>query len=128
MFADEKINLLIVDKLNKTQFIIESVINQEKYNLVRASTSEEAIQYIVNHNFALILLDDQTIGVDSYTTVKVIRAIDKTKDIPILFINTDTSQTKYMMNYFDGSMDYILKPVDPLILKHKIDHFIKRRL
>lgn len=134
LLTDEKINILLVEDLPENLLVTEAIIDKEEFNLVKVTSGEEAIKQLLKNDFALILLDVQMPDMDGFTTAKIIKAREKTKNIPILFITANNMETEHIfMGYSVGAIDYILKPVDPLILKAKVDRFVdihkmKRRL
>src|SRR5690625_4211288 len=123
--SDGKINILLVDDRPENLLAIEAVIDEDEYRLAKANSGEEALKCLLKDNFALILLDVQMPGMDGFTTAKVIKAREKTKHIPILFITANNMDSEHVfMGYAVGAIDYILKPVDPLILKVKVERFV----
>ena len=65
-------------------------------------------------------------GLDGFGTAKIIKAREKTKNIPILFITANNLDSKHMfMGYSVGAIDYIIKPFDPIILKAKVEGFVE---
>ncbi|MUK88998.1 EAL domain-containing protein [Ornithinibacillus sp. L9] len=125
MSHPEKINILLVDDRPENLLSIEAIIEKDEYHLVKASSGEEALKYLLKYNFALILLDVQMPDMDGFTTAKIIKAREKTKDIPILFITANNMESEHIfMGYSVGAIDYILKPIDPLILKAKVEGFV----
>ncbi|WP_156288207.1 EAL domain-containing protein [Oceanobacillus salinisoli] len=126
MHKDEKINILLVDDRPENLLSIEAIIEKDEYHLIKASSGEEALKYLLKHKVALILLDVQMPGMDGFSTAKIIKAREKTKDIPILFITANNMESEHIfMGYSVGAIDYILKPVDPLILKAKVEGFVE---
>ncbi|MFD1849087.1 EAL domain-containing protein [Oceanobacillus bengalensis] len=125
MHDNEKINILLVDDRPENLLAIEAIIEKEEYNLVKASSGEEALKFLLKNTFAVILLDVQMPGMDGFSTAKIIKAREKTKNIPILFITANNLESEHIfMGYSVGAIDYILKPVDPLILKAKVEGFV----
>ncbi|SET06413.1 response regulator receiver modulated diguanylate cyclase/phosphodiesterase with PAS/PAC sensor(s) [Oceanobacillus limi] len=125
MSQPDKINILLVDDRPENLLSIEAIIEKDEYNLVKASSGEEALKFLLKYNFALILLDVQMPDMDGFSTAKIIKAREKTKDIPILFITANNMESEHIfMGYSVGAIDYILKPVDPLILKSKVEGFV----
>ncbi|MHA6252474.1 EAL domain-containing protein [Oceanobacillus sp. CAU 1775] len=126
MTMKEKINILIVDDLPENLLVTEAIIEKPEYRLVKANSGEEAIEHLLKEEFALILLDVQMPGMDGFMTAKIIKAREKTKHIPILFITANNMESEHIfMGYSVGAIDYILKPVDPLILKAKVEGFVE---
>ncbi|WP_252502103.1 EAL domain-containing protein [Sporosarcina sp. Marseille-Q4943] len=125
MGNEGKINILLVDDRPENLVAIEAIIEKDEYNLIKASSGEEALKCLLKDRFALILLDVQMPGMDGFTTAKIIKAREKTKHIPILFITANNMESEHIfMGYSVGAIDYILKPVDPLILKAKVEGFV----
>lgn len=122
---EDKINILLVDDRPENLLSIEAIIEKDEYRLVKASSGEEALKYLLKYQFALILMDVHMPGMDGFTTAKIIKAREKTKHIPILFITANNMESEHIfMGYAVGAVDYILKPIDPLILKAKVERFV----
>ncbi|MFP3919325.1 EAL domain-containing protein [Lysinibacillus telephonicus] len=123
---NEKINILLVDDRPENIVALEAIIERDEYNLVKAYSGEEALKYLLKYDFAVILLDVQMPGMDGFSTAKIIKAREKTKNIPILFITANNQDSQYIfMGYSVGAIDYILKPFDPIILKSKVERFVE---
>lgn len=123
---DDQINILLVDDRPENLLALEAIIEKEEYNLVKASSGEEALKCLLKFDFAAILLDVQMPGMDGFGTAKIIKAREKTKNIPILFITANNMDSEHIfMGYSVGAIDYILKPFDPIILKAKVDGFVE---
>ncbi|MFC7687006.1 EAL domain-containing protein [Ureibacillus sp. GCM10028918] len=126
MNQEERINILLVDDRPENLLALEAIIERDEYNLVKAYSGEEALKYLLKYDFAVILLDVQMPGMDGFSTAKIIKAREKTKHIPILFITANNLDSEHIfMGYSVGAIDYILKPFDPLILKSKVERFIE---
>jgi len=122
----ETVNILLVDDLLSNLLALEAVIEQDRYRLHRATSGEEALKLLMKYDFAVILLDVQMPGMDGFETAKIIKAREKTREIPILFITANQMKDEHMFaGYSVGAVDYILKPVDPFILKAKVDVFVQ---
>ena len=122
----DKINILLVDDRPENLLALEAIIERDEYNLIKAYSGEEALKYLLKYDFAVILLDVQMPGMDGFSTAKIIKAREKTKNIPILFITANNLDSEHIfMGYSVGAIDYILKPFDPLILKSKVERFVE---
>jgi len=126
MNLEDKINILLVDDRPENLLALEAIIERDEYNLIKAYSGEEALKYLLKYDFAVILLDVQMPGLDGFSTAKIIKAREKTKNIPILFITANNLDSEHIfMGYSVGAIDYILKPFDPLILKSKVERFVE---
>ncbi|MCR2821280.1 EAL domain-containing protein [Lederbergia panacisoli] len=125
MVAEDKVNLLLVDDRPENLLALEAIIERDDYNLIKAFSGEEALKYLLKYDFAAILLDVQMPGIDGIGTAKIIKAREKTKNIPILFITANNMDSEHIFaGYSVGAIDYILKPFDPFVLKAKVDGFV----
>lgn len=105
---------------------LEAIIEREEYHLIKASSGEEALKFLLKYEFAAVLLDVQMPGMDGFHTAKIIKAREKTKNTPILFITANSLESEHIFTgYSIGAIDYILKPFDPIILKAKVDGFVQ---
>jgi len=126
MNNNEKVNILLVDDRPENLLALEAIIEHEGLNLVTASSGEEALRSLLKYDFAAILLDVQMPGIDGFETAKIIKAREKTKNVPILFITANNMESEHIFTgYSMGAVDYILKPFDPIILKAKVDAFVE---
>lgn len=121
----DKINILLVDDRPENLLALEAIIEQEDFNLIKAYSGEDALKCLLKYDFAAILLDVQMPGIDGFGTAKIIKAREKTKNIPILFITANYMDSEHIFTgYSVGAIDYILKPFDPTILKAKVEGFV----
>ena len=121
----DKVNLLLVDDRPENLLALEAIIDRNDYNLVSASSGEEALTSLLKYEFAVILLDVQMPGIDGFETAKIVKAREKTKNIPIIFVTANNMDSLHIFRgYSVGAVDYIVKPFDPFILKAKVDNFV----
>lgn len=126
MINDGNINILLVDDRPENLLALEAIIEHQDYNLIKAFSGEEALKCLLKYEFAAILLDVQMPGIDGFGTAKIIKAREKTKNIPILFITANNMDSEHIFTgYSIGAIDYILKPFDPTILKVKVEGFVQ---
>ena len=65
-------------------------------------------------------------GMDGYETARLIRERDQTKGIPIVFLSAVNKETEHQLRgYAMGAVDYVFKPVDPIILRSKVAVFVE---
>ncbi len=123
---DPKINILMVDDHPGNLLALEAVLNPSDYNLVSASSGEEALKCVLKQDFAVILLDVQMPGLNGFETAKLIKAREKSKYISIIFITAINQTTEHVLQgYSLGAVDYIFKPFHPETLKLKVQEFVK---
>ncbi|MDX6576712.1 MAG: hypothetical protein QOE96_2665 [Blastocatellia bacterium] len=124
--TEQPINILMVDDSATNLLALESILNTPDRNLVRASSGEDALRYLLDHDVAVVLLDVYMPGIDGLETAELIRSREKSHDIPIIFLTANTTGTSHLSRgYSLGAVDYIVKPVDPDILRSKVAVFVE---
>lgn len=126
-YTKNQVSILMVDDHPENLLALEAVLSGLGYRLVRANSGEEALKYILTgEDFALILLDVQMPGLNGFETAKLIKARERSKHIPIIFITAISQATEHVVHGYNvGGIDYIFKPFNPETLKMKIESFVK---
>lgn len=118
--------ILLVDDRPENLITLESILESPELTIITAGSGNEALGLLLEHNFALVLLDVQMPGMDGFETAEIMRANDRTKHIPIIFVTAINKQRKHIFQgYQSGAVDYLYKPLDLEILKNKIKAFIE---
>lgn len=124
--SERPVNILMVDDRPENLLALEAVLQSTKYNLVSASSGEEALKLVLRQDFAVILLDVQMPGMNGFETAKLIKTREQSMHIPIIFITAISKAREHMVQgYSVGAVDYIVKPFHPETLKLKIEGFVK---
>ena len=123
--AKPAINILMVDDSATNLMALESILKTPERNLVRASSGEDALRYLLDHDAAVVLLDVYMPGIDGLETAELIRSREKSRAIPIIFLTANSTGVSHLTRgYSLGAVDYIVKPVDPDILRSKVAVFV----
>jgi signal transduction histidine kinase/DNA-binding response OmpR family regulator len=124
--VSERINILMVDDSSTNLLALEAILHSPDRNLIRASSGEDALRYLLDNDVAVILLDVYMPGIDGLQTAELIRGREKSRDIPIIFLTANTTGHSHLSRgYSLGAVDYIVKPVDPAILRSKVNVFVE---
>jgi two-component system cell cycle response regulator len=117
--------ILIVDDKVENLIGLERILADLDVDFVRALSGDEALAWILEHDFALILLDVQMPVMDGFETAELIRSDENSKHIPIVFVTAlSHDQTYEFQGYASGAVDYLTKPLNPDILKSKVGVFV----
>lgn len=120
-----KINLLIVDDHPESLLALEATLVAPNYNIVKASSGEQALRALLKTDFALILLDVRMPNVNGFEIARLIRQRERNRHVPIIFVSGHYKDTESISEgYMAGAVDYLLKPVDPDIIRAKVAFFI----
>lgn len=118
-------NILIVDDKPENLLVLEGLLESMDCNIMKASSGNEALSMLLDYNFALILLDVQMPEMDGFETAELMRGSERTKFIPIIFVTAISKEQKCIFKgYQSGAVDYLFKPIDPIILQSKVQVFI----
>ncbi|HET9450573.1 MAG TPA: hybrid sensor histidine kinase/response regulator [Aggregicoccus sp.] len=117
--------VLVVDDVPSNLFALRAVLEPLGQELVLAHSGDEALKHLLQGDFALIVMDVQMPGLDGLETAALIRARERTRHIPIIFVTALSREAAHVMKgYEQGAVDYLLKPVDPDILRSKVQVFV----
>jgi len=125
MNENEKTDILLVDDKHENLTALEVILDDSKLNLHKATSGNEALSLILEHDFALVLLDVQMPEMDGFETAELMRGIEKSKHIPIIFVTAINKDRKYVFKGYEaGAVDFLFKPLEPEVLKSKVDIFL----
>jgi PAS domain S-box-containing protein len=124
--ATAPVNILLVDDEPKNLTALASVLEGADRRLVCARSGPEALRYLLRDVFAAILLDVHMPGMDGFEAAKLIRGRQRSGDTPIIFLTAAIRGEIFIAKgYSLGAVDYLLKPVDPEILRSKVAVFVE---
>ena len=124
MSAD-KVNILLVDDRPENLLALEAILEPLAQTLVRANSGEEALKHLLTREFAVILLDVQMPGMNGFDTARLIKARERSRHIPIIFLTAISKDEEYVFKgYSVGAVDYMFKPFQPDILRSKVSVFV----
>lgn len=118
--------VLLVDDVPSNLFALEAILEPLGAHLVSVRSGDEALKALLLDEYACVLMDVQMPGLDGLETARLVRARERTKHLPILFITALSRETAYITRGYEyGAVDYLLKPVDPDILRAKVSVFVE---
>ena len=121
-----KVNLLLVDDRPENLFALESILEGPDRNIFKAYSGNEALSLVLEHDFALVLLDVQMPEMDGFETAQLMRGMERTRNIPIIFVTAISKEKNHIFTGYDsGAVDYLFKPLEPEILISKVQIFIQ---
>ena len=117
--------LLLVDDQPANLVSLEAVLECEGRTLLKAHSGQDALKILLKEDISLVLLDVQMPGMDGFEVAELMRQRKDTQTIPIIFVTAISKEKKYVFKgYQAGAVDYLFKPLDPLILTSKVDFFL----
>lgn len=118
--------ILAVDDYPANLLAIKRILDPLGHEVVRAHSGEEALHHVGRREFAVILMDAHMPGMDGYQTTRLIKAQPGGNVVPIIFLTGIDRDPLYSFRGYDhGAVDYLVKPVEPHVLRSKISVFVE---
>ena len=125
MSVQEPSKLLIVDDLPDNLRALDALIRDERRLVFHAHSGEEALALLLEHEFALAILDVQMPGMDGFELAELMRGTERTRHIPIVFVSAAGRELNYAFKgYESGAVDFLYKPLDPDAVRGKVNVFV----
>lgn len=117
---------LIVDDLRENIIALKSLLKDENMEILTAQSGVEALDLLLEHEFALALMDVQMPGMDGFELAEIMRSTEKTRTIPLIFVTAATTDAhRIFEGYEKGAVDFLLKPLSPQIVISKVRIFLE---
>src|SRR6476660_743771 len=119
------VKILAVDDREDNLLSIETILEQENYVIVKATSGRAALKILLReHDFTLIMMDVQMPDMNGFETACLIYASEKLRQVPIIFITAhNQGDEKMYEGYKLGGVDFIYKPINPELLRYKVSVF-----
>jgi len=118
------VNILIVDDEPKNLIVLESLLDDPDYRVVRAESADQALLALIADDFALLILDIRMPDITGFELAQMIKERKKTAQVPIIFLTAYYNEDQHVLEgYGSGAVDYLHKPVNAAILRSKVAVF-----
>jgi signal transduction histidine kinase len=120
----DTINILLVDDERRNLDALESLLDDPSYRVLRAEDADKALRHLLANDVAAIVLDIKMPVMSGFELAQLIKGTKKFRQIPILFLTAHLLEDHDVLTgYGAGAVDYLTKPVNPQILRHKVAVF-----
>jgi two-component system, sensor histidine kinase and response regulator len=117
-------DILVVDDLPENLVALEAALAELGQKIVRATSGQQALEILLEREFAVILLDVRMPDMDGFETAGYIRKSKRSMLTPIIFVTAGEHQLgQVTRGYSVGAVDYIIKPFQEEILRSKVRVF-----
>src|SRR6185503_13564040 len=118
------IEILLVDDEPRNLDALEAILEDPGYRLLRAENADKALHHLLEHDVAAIVLDIKMPGVSGFELARMIKNTRRFRETPIVFLTAYMVDDKDVIaGYGAGGVDYLTKPINPDILRHKVGVF-----
>jgi len=122
----QTVNILVVDDIEKNLIATEALLTRPGLNVLRASSGVQALELLLECEVALALIDVNMPHMDGFELAGLMRGNTRTAAIPLIFITAALQEpARAFRGYKAGAVDFLNKPVDPEILRSKVEVFVE---
>ncbi|KQV40760.1 MULTISPECIES: response regulator [unclassified Rhizobium] len=117
---------ILVDDLEENLISLEALLRRDDLLILKARSGDEALELLLQHDVALALVDVQMPGLNGFELAELMRGNERTRRIPIIFVTAGSADgQRRFQGYEAGAVDFIQKPIEPCILRSKVDVFFE---
>jgi len=122
----DKQKILMVDDKPENLIALEAVMEDDTREIIKAYSGNEALKVLLKESVDLVLLDVQMPGMDGFEVAELMHSNQKIAKVPIIFVTAISKEKKYVVKGYEvGAVDYLFKPIEPIILKSKVKFFLE---
>ena len=126
MLAPLPVKCLIVDDMEENLLALSALLEGGNVQLLAARSGAEALELALVHDVALAFLDVQMPEMDGFELAELLRGSERTRNIPLIFVTAGAREQKRLFKGYElGAVDFIYKPIEPLIVKNKAEVFFE---
>lgn len=120
------VKFLLVDDKEENLTALEALLRRDGLELLKARSGDQALELVLQHDFALALLDVHMPDMDGFALAELMRGAQRSRRIPIIFVTAAPQEANREFRGYDaGAVDFLFKPIDPRILRHKTEVFFE---
>lgn len=120
------VHILVVDDVDQNLVAIEALLERPGVKVLKADSGVAALEILLVQEVALILLDVQMPNMNGFELAELVRGNPHTKAIPLIFMTAAINEPQRIFRgYQAGAVDFLYKPVDPDILRSKVNVFVE---
>ncbi len=128
IIEEKKALVLVVDDIPRNLQVLSTILDNEGFDITFASNGKQAIEVANSAMPDLILLDVMMPEMSGFEACQILKSMDKTKHIPIIFI-TGRSDTESIVEGFQaGAVDYVTKPFNTVEMISRIKTHLELKL
>ncbi len=119
-------NILLVDDRPENLISLTAILERPDYHLVPARSGKEALELVLKHRFSVALIDIAMPGMNGFEVATHLKELQRSRDIPIIFVTAFGNDPEEIHRaYAAGGADYLVKPLDPEIVRKKVAVFVE---
>lgn len=117
---------LIVDDLEENLLALSALLQGPQVEVLQARSGRAALELLLEHEVAVALVDVQMPEMDGFELAELMRGTERTRSVPIIFVTAGAHEPHRLFHGYElGAVDFLYKPIDPLILQSKVNVFFQ---
>jgi signal transduction histidine kinase len=122
---DADTHILVVDDVAQNLVAISALLSRPGLKVLQAGSGNAALEVLLKQEVAVALVDVQMPGMDGFELAELIRGSERTRATPLIFLTASASDPgRTFRGYEAGAVDFLHKPIDPQVLRSKVDVFV----
>ena len=123
--SEPVVKILLVDDLEENLLALGALLRRDGLELLFARSGPDALEVLLAHDVALALVDLQMPEMDGFELAELMRGTQRTRHVPIIFVTAGARDQKRMFRGYEvGAVDFLYKPIEPVLLEHKVATFV----
>jgi len=124
---DPPAKILIVDDQDQNLRSLQALLRRDDVQVLEARSGRDALELLLVHeDVALALVDVQMPEMDGFELAELMRGSARSREVPIIFVTAGAQdQGRTFQGYEAGAVDFLFKPLEPRILAHKVEVFLR---
>ncbi|MBW2030710.1 MAG: response regulator [Deltaproteobacteria bacterium] len=121
----EKMKIMLVDDEERFLLTVEKLLSKRGYDVVTATSGEEALEKLNSHNIHVVILDVKMPGMDGISTLREIKR--KFPLVEVIMLTGHATVETAIDGLKSGAADYLMKPADIVVLMEKAQEAFEKR-
>lgn len=117
--------VLIVDDNAMNLLAFQEMLRRDDIEIVTAASGNEALEILLVRDVAVAIIDVQMPEMNGLALAELLRGVERTRNVPIIFVTAGHDPSWVFKGYEAGAVDFLFKPVDDVVLRGKVDTFVK---
>lgn len=120
--------ILVVEDNPLNMELVSDLLRSKGYQVIEATTGEQALKLIKEHHPSLVLMDVQLPELDGLSVTRIIKTDPATSDITVVAITAHAMRGDERKVYEAGCAAYLAKPIDTRELPKVVSRFLERQM
>jgi len=117
--------VIVADDDPSVRLMLHHILEKEHFEVIEAENGQEAVNLGIKHNPSIVLLDAVMPELSGFVACKLIK--EHYPEMPVIMITSLDDDFSVEQAFQAGADDYITKPINWSVLKHRITHTLATR-